>query len=121
MIDFLIKLGLYIALGICLILANIWYLRSLTNTFFTAQPPKSIAPFYVVGKDDPNGKLGSMLARQLQVKLVEITNTMAATKRKLEMRPKNRPLLPEPEKLQQQQREEQILPQVQFTFAESFL
>ena len=51
MIDFFIKLGLYVALGILLVLANIWYLRSLVFTFFTAQTPKSIAPFDLVGKE----------------------------------------------------------------------
>lgn len=120
MIDYFIKLGLYIALGMLLLVVNIWYIKSVVFTFITSQPPKSIAPFEVVGKEDLNGKLGTMLARQLQVKLLEITATMAATKQKLETQPGKMPLLPRPDKLQQE-REEQILPQAQFTFAESFL
>ncbi|MGR9046768.1 MAG: proprotein convertase P-domain-containing protein [Gammaproteobacteria bacterium] len=118
MIDFIIKLGLYIALGILLALANFWYFRSIAFAFFTAQPPKSIAPFDVVGKEDPNGKLGAMLARQLQEKLHEIGGTMTTTRQKLETRRTTPP--PGPEKLRPED-EDQILPQVQFTFAERFL
>lgn len=119
MIDYFIKLGLYIALGILLLVANIWYFKSLVFTFFTSQPPKSIAPFDVVGKEDPNGKLGKMMARHLQVKLLEIAGTMTATKQKLETQPEKMPLLLGLDKVRQE-REEQILPQAQFTFAESF-
>ena len=93
MIDFFIKLGLYVALGILLVLANIWYLRSLVFTFFTAQTPKSIAPFDLVGKEDPNGKLGSMLARQLQMKLVEIAASMAAWRHRQEQAPARRTVI----------------------------
>jgi subtilisin-like proprotein convertase family protein len=102
MIDFFIKLGLYVALGMLLVIANIWYFKSLAVTFFTAQPQKSIAPFDVVGKEDPNGNLGSMLARQLQGKLVEIADTMAATKQKLETQPDNTPPLPGSDKVRQE-------------------
>lgn len=64
-----IRIAIYSGIGLILIWVNVWYIKSVTHAFFRPQEPDMIAPFSLIGKNDPEGKLGAGLAHMLQSRI----------------------------------------------------
>lgn len=79
-----ITILLYVGLGALLLLANVWYVRSLINTWKPSEASLIIAPFQIVGQDDPHQTLGLALANMLQSRLAKLGREMRTSAEALE-------------------------------------
>jgi hypothetical protein len=75
--DLLIRISAYLIILVLLLWANVWFLRTVYAEFSPAANADVIAPFEVIGQDNP--RLGVVLARMLQSQLAEIQRTMEAS------------------------------------------
>lgn len=74
--DLAVKLALYAAVGLVLILANLWFVRLAMESFSSQGLPDTIAPVHVVGVEDKDGKIGQGLAGMLLALLGKIRQEM---------------------------------------------
>jgi hypothetical protein len=81
--DTLIKILLYLLVGLGLLTVNLWFARAVYHALLE-QPPMVIAPFHVVGKDDAGGRLGVTLATMLLARLGRIREEMKSSYRALQ-------------------------------------
>ncbi len=77
--DTIVMVLFHISLGALLLIANIWFIRSVWTAYHQAQQPSIIAPFHITGRDDPEGMLGTAHAQMLQSRPAGIAQEMAAT------------------------------------------
>jgi hypothetical protein len=81
-VDLVIKIAAYCALGLVLLIANIWFVRSVRSAFRRQAMPTVIAPLEIVGDKDEGGARGRGLARMLHGQLrhteVEIASSLQA-------------------------------------------
>ena len=76
--DAIIKVCLYLLVGLALLTVNVWFVRNVYYALLE-QAAVVIAPFQVVGKDDAEGKLGTALATMLVARLGRIREEMKAS------------------------------------------
>lgn len=79
--DAFFRVVFYFAIGLVLLGANFWYIRSVRSALMGDDIV--IAPFEITGQQDDNGKLGAVLAQMLQVKLRQIQQDLEASQRNL--------------------------------------
>ncbi len=75
--DTIVRVLVYMAAGLALLAANVWFVRSMIQVVGGTEP-RAIGAFSVSGKDDPNSKLGIALARMLVAKVHRIGKEMKA-------------------------------------------
>ena len=68
--DTMIRATLYLALGIALLLANIWFVRLVRDAISEADVV--IVPFRIVGYPGDASQAGTTLAHMLQARLINI-------------------------------------------------
>ena len=71
------------AFVILLVVGNVWLLRAAAGYAF-GKTANVLVPFRVVGKDDPDGKLGASLAQMLIGRVGRIRQQMEASAQALE-------------------------------------
>lgn len=107
--DFFARALLLGGIGLVLLTANYYYIRSLSRQFFARPTFDTIAPFRITGKEDPEDKLGLSLAQLLQARISKLIsdvqtalNSLSASESFLPVLGNNRdPLLKIPKELQQ--------------------
>jgi hypothetical protein len=72
----IIRILIYLVIGIILLIVNIWYVRALGEEIYGGEVV--IAPFQIIGQKDDDGKLGSNLAYILQARLKQIEQDLLA-------------------------------------------
>ena len=75
---------MYLVFGRILLLANIWFVRQVYETFF--QPDIVIAPFEVVGEGSDTGT-GKVLANLLQARLQQLVKELMEAQTSLDNPP----------------------------------
>lgn len=76
MLDVLVRIGFYLVVGLSLLIACVWYVRTLAQEFI-GRPEVVIAPFEVVGSGAENKGLGVGLAHMLRARLRDVENEIA--------------------------------------------
>src|SRR5262245_36891285 len=66
----LIRIAIYTAIGLVLLAANVWFVRSIVSAFRGAD--LVIVPFHIIGQKDENGQLATALAYMLQARLRQL-------------------------------------------------
>jgi hypothetical protein len=54
--DFVLSVAIYLALGIALVAAAIWYGTAVGQRFFASDATPAIAPIEIIGADEPTTK-----------------------------------------------------------------
>ena len=79
--DNLVRFAALLTLGAVLLLANIWYLRTLISFFYPNE--YVIMPIRLVGKEDKDGAFGIGYAQMLQAQLKHVEQDLADSQRQL--------------------------------------
>lgn len=81
--DTVLRVLVYVVVGLILLLANLWFVRSLIQEI-GGVPPSAIGAFSVSGKDDPGNKHGIALANMLAATVRRIGDEMKAASQAME-------------------------------------
>jgi len=79
----MVRFALYAGVGLLLLWGNFWYLKNAFHTYIEPAEPDLIAPFALVGKDDPTGNQGVALAHMLQSRLGRISQEVDSSRKSL--------------------------------------
>ena len=80
----MIRVLVFVAVGVVLLLANLWFILRVKRAFFSSDAPDTIAPFQILGQDDPQGKNGTSLAMLLQARLSRVRQEIVAARSALQ-------------------------------------
>ena len=78
------KAVVFIFTGFVLLLANLWYIRSVYRTYFSSDLPDVVSPFQFVGRDDPQNVKGRALAQMLVSRLGSLQREISQAERALQ-------------------------------------
>jgi hypothetical protein len=84
--DNVVRLLIFLVIGVVLLIVNIWYLRALREEISGGEVV--IAPFQIIGQKDEDGRLGNNLAYILQARLTRIEQDLAAAQESLKNVPR---------------------------------
>ena len=80
----IMRLAMYVGVGAILLWLNAWYVKNAFYAFIGEKEPDLIAPFAIVGKDDPEGNIGTALSHMLRSRLGRIKQEVDASRMSLE-------------------------------------
>ena len=78
-----LRIATFLALGIILLIANLWFLSSLWHAVFGSAKPNAIAPFQIVSETPKDAKVGMAMAHLLRARLGLIRQEMESSARSL--------------------------------------